>query len=76
MVLSKKPGICIEIRGFTNNVNDPKSELEISTKRAEVVMNYLVKKGIDPERMRTNSGKSIVETNRRVEIKIVNRDSF
>lgn len=76
-VLKERPEICIEIRGYTNNVNKPKEELELSKKRAEVVMKYLIDNGIDSKRMKAfgygalYSTTIIDEANRKVEIKIV-----
>ena len=77
-VLIANPTYLVEIRGFTDNVGDPKLNLVLSDKRARAVMNYLAAKGVNLSRMtakgygdtipvadnKTTSGRSL---NRRVE---------
>ncbi len=42
----------VEIRGHTDNVGNDASNLTLSQRRAETVYNYLLRKGIGPERLR------------------------
>ncbi len=53
-VLIANPTYLIEIRGFTDNVGDPKLNLILSEKRARAVMNYLAAKGVKLSRMTAN----------------------
>jgi OmpA-OmpF porin, OOP family len=41
----------LEIQGHTDTGGQPEKNLELSQKRAEAVMQYLVNKGIEPERL-------------------------
>jgi len=80
-ILQMNPTIKVQIQGHTDNSGSREKNMELSQKRAESVMNYLVKKGIDASRMEavgygpdypiadnsTNKGR---EANRRVEFKI------
>ena len=45
-LLQKNPTIKIEIAGHTDNKGDKKYNQTLSQKRAETVVNYIVKKGI------------------------------
>lgn len=78
--LSKQnPDLHIEIRGHTDNEGDPDENRELSLKRAQVVLEYLVSQGIPRENMtalglgerlpladnNTESGKAL---NRRTEL--------
>ena len=72
----------IEIGGHTDNVGTPANNLKLSTERAVTVMQYLISKGISPERLeakgygltmpiesnKTEEGRAI---NRRTEVKIL-----
>ena len=82
-VLKERSNISIEIIGHTNDTNKPEAELALSKKRAEMVRNYLIKKGIEPDRMKaTGLGSrftkkaTIEEANRKVEIKILEVKQF
>jgi outer membrane protein OmpA-like peptidoglycan-associated protein len=79
--LKNNPGITVEISGHTDDVGSDDYNLELSERRAESVVNYLVSKGIDASRLTYKGyGESLPvasnETeygrakNRRTEIKI------
>jgi OOP family OmpA-OmpF porin len=46
------PEIVIEMAAHTDNIGDDKSNLKLSQKRAESVVNYLVSQGIEKERLK------------------------
>lgn len=50
-ILNDNPNIVIEIRSHTDFRNDDASNLELSQKRAQSVVNYLIEKGIDAQRL-------------------------
>lgn len=50
-VLIANPTYLVEIRGHTDNAGNPETNLQLSTQRAEAVMKYLVRKGVDAKRM-------------------------
>ncbi|HRD58054.1 MAG TPA: OmpA family protein [Ferruginibacter sp.] len=80
--LNRKADERIEIGGHTDNVGTPANNLKLSTERAVTVMQYLISKGINPERLqakgygltmpiesnKTEEGRAI---NRRTEVKIL-----
>jgi len=82
--MKDNPTIKVEIQGHTDSVGDDDYNLKLSQKRAESVRAYLVRKGIDGERMvpkgygenvpiadnRTKEGR---DQNRRVEFVITER---
>lgn len=45
------PSFIIEVQGHTDNVGNEKSNMELSDKRANAVRDYLIKKGVDPNRL-------------------------
>ncbi|MCB0803491.1 MAG: OmpA family protein [Bacteroidetes bacterium] len=49
--LQENPSIKIAINGHTDNVGDPKSNLDLSTNRANAVKNFLILEGISPARL-------------------------
>ncbi|OQX89952.1 MAG: hypothetical protein B6D65_00545 [candidate division Zixibacteria bacterium 4484_93] len=53
MMLKAYPEMRVLIEGHTDNVGGEKYNLELSTKRALSVKNWLVKNGIDPSRLET-----------------------
>lgn len=50
-ILHDKPGIRIEISAHTDNKGNNSYNQELSQKRAESVMNYIISKGIDQKRL-------------------------
>lgn len=71
----------IEVQGHTDNVGKPDMNLKLSQQRADAVMAYLVKKGVEASRMTAvgygqevpiadNKTKAGRQKNRRVEFKI------
>ncbi|MBI34366.1 MAG: hypothetical protein CMP67_03280 [Flavobacteriales bacterium] len=51
-LLSNNPSIKVEIQGHTDSKGKKSFNKKLSQKRAESVKNYLVKKGINPERVK------------------------
>ncbi len=49
--LAQNPDIAVEIRGYTDNVGKKASNLKLSQGRADAVREWLVAKGIAPERI-------------------------
>ncbi len=80
----KNPALTVEIAGHTDNVGDDQYNLELSEKRAQAVVNYLLSKGVEASRLtgkgygesqpiadnNSNSGKA---KNRRIEMIIINQ---
>ena len=50
-VLTKNPGLRIEIQGSTDNIGTSEYNQTLSEQRARAVKTYLVEKGIDPARL-------------------------
>ena len=50
-ILNDNPNIVIEIRSHTDFRSDDASNLELSQKRAQSVVDYLIEKGIDAQRL-------------------------
>lgn len=80
-LLNVKPNLKIEIAGHTDNVGSSDSNRELSLKRAEIVLSYLVKKGINKNRLTaqgygdtqpvaSNENAQNRKLNRRTEIRI------
>lgn len=74
----------VEIRGHTDSSGNPKSNVDLSQERADVIKSYLAQKGIDPKRltskgygstkpMATNDTEEGREKNRRVEFMILEK---
>lgn len=55
-LLVQNASLRLSIEGHTDNVGNAKSNVELSTRRAEAVVAYLVGQGISPQRLRA-SGK-------------------
>jgi outer membrane protein OmpA-like peptidoglycan-associated protein len=53
-ILNEFPEASVYIEGHTDNVGDPAKNLELSQKRADAVMAYLINKGIKPSRLVAN----------------------
>lgn len=81
-VMKKRSEFKLSLAGHTDNVGKPESNLTLSKNRTMAVKNYLVKKGVEPDRIKTDwfgQTKPIAENttpegrqkNRRVEMKIV-----
>lgn len=51
LMLKSNPQTKIEIGGHTDNIGDNRLNLALSENRAKVILNYLVSKGIDEERL-------------------------
>jgi OOP family OmpA-OmpF porin len=50
-ILKKNPDLKLEIQGHTDNIGSAAFNKKLSENRANAVMEYLVKKGIQPERL-------------------------
>ena len=81
-LLNENPGMTIEISGHTDDVGSAESNQKLSENRALAVKNYLVAKGIAPERLESagygetqsvvpNSSETNRAQNRRTEIKVL-----
>lgn len=51
--LKNYPEMVVEISGHTDNVGSRKTNVELSIRRANAVKDWLVKRGIEPERIQT-----------------------
>ncbi len=49
--LKEYPGFILEVAAFTDSVGDDEYNLELSQKRAESVVRYLISRGISPNRL-------------------------
>ncbi len=77
------PNLEVEISGHTDNVGSAESNLILSKKRAQVVADYLISKGVNPKQLKvtgfgadkpiadnaTDDGKA---QNRRIEMNVIN----
>lgn len=86
-VLQNHPEINIEIQGHTDNYGSDLYNIGLSQRRADAVKNYLIEYGIEPNRLIANGlgeGFPIADNstprgrafNRRIEIKITNKDKI
>jgi OOP family OmpA-OmpF porin len=80
--LAAHPEVKIEISGYTDNVGDPKYNVQLSQSRADAVKAYLVSKGIAADRLVAkgygqadplvpNTTAANKQENRRVSVKII-----
>lgn len=69
------PEIKVEIQGYTDNVGSPAFNKKLSLKRAETVKNFLISKGVGPERLTTAGMGEVnpVATNQTAEGRALNR---
>ena len=51
-LMETNPGIKLQVNGHTDNSGDPQTNKTLSLKRAETVMNFLIARGINAERLR------------------------
>ena len=81
-LMNDNPSLKIQINGHTDNVGLPKNNKVLSLNRATSVMNYLIEKGIRPERLKaegfgesqpidTNATEEGRKNNRRTEFMII-----
>jgi outer membrane protein OmpA-like peptidoglycan-associated protein/tetratricopeptide (TPR) repeat protein len=81
-LMNENPNMKILISGFTDNVGKPADNLKLSTGRAVAVVNYLVAKGLEKERLSfkgfgeanpiaTNDTEEGRALNRRTELSVV-----
>jgi outer membrane protein OmpA-like peptidoglycan-associated protein len=50
-VLNDFPKTAVVVQGFTDSTGSERHNLELSERRAQAVVNYLVDRGVEPERM-------------------------
>lgn len=81
-LLKENPTLQIQINGHTDNIGKPADNLKLSNGRAQAVVTYLAKNGVDPKRLRfqgygannpvadnnTEEGRA---KNRRTEVKVI-----
>ncbi|MCI0750334.1 MAG: OmpA family protein [Flammeovirgaceae bacterium] len=84
-MLATNPGMKVEIGGHTDNVGTWVYNKQLSQRRAEAVKDFLVKKGIDPRRVKAvgygemkplasnDDNDDGREINRRVEVKVIQK---
>ncbi|QHJ06215.1 OmpA family protein [Hymenobacter busanensis] len=80
-LLTRNPGMTIELRGHTDNVGDPQKNVVLSEERVAAVKDYLVSRGIAEGRISglglggtepraSNEQESTRQLNRRVEFRV------
>lgn len=84
--LKKSPDLKLEIGGHTDRSGKAATNKTLSTKRAKFVYDYLIKKGVDPQRLTykgyghykpayTNRTKAGRAANRRIEVKVLSKSA-
>jgi outer membrane protein OmpA-like peptidoglycan-associated protein len=73
--LSTYQEVCIEVRGYTDATGTPEANRRLSQARAQTVVDYLVHKGIAPDRLRAEGAGSLdpVADNKTNEGRFLNR---
>jgi len=82
LVMNQYPSMIIELSGHTDNVGSAKQNLLLSKKRVDAAKQYLVNKGVNPDRIKSvgygskypvasNDGEQTRKLNRRVELRII-----
>ncbi|MEQ8473852.1 MAG: OmpA family protein [Marinoscillum sp.] len=83
VTMLKSPDLVVEIGGHTDSVGDDQFNLKLSQQRADAVRGYLIKEGIDPQRLIARGyGETVPlasnddeengrELNRRIEIRVL-----
>lgn len=82
-IISRCPGMRIQIAGHTDNVGPPRPNHQLSKARASAVVDYLVAKGISADRLVArgfgesdplvaNDSAENMARNRRIEFKVIN----
>ncbi|HSZ72406.1 MAG TPA: OmpA family protein [Cytophagaceae bacterium] len=74
-ILNDNPSMEIELSGHTDNVGDPKKNMDLSFQRVEVVKKYLIEKGIKSNRvtLKAYGGTKPVASNATEETRMLNR---
>jgi OmpA-OmpF porin, OOP family len=81
-ILLKNPEVKVEIQGHTDNIGSDKHNQKLSLQRAEAVRNFLITKGVAPNRLTAvgfgenrpitdNNSEQGRALNRRIELKII-----
>lgn len=81
-MLKENPGIKIRLEGYTDSQGKSRSNLRLAKNRIESIKKWLVKKGIDPKRIKLKAlgGEKLVtnsdapearRANRRVEVRVI-----
>jgi len=50
--MKQHPNIIVQIGGYTDGIASVKYNLKLAQRRVNTCINYLIKKGIDPERLK------------------------
>lgn len=83
-IMKESPGMIIRLEGHTDFRGGRSNNLKLSQKRVDEVKNYLIKRGIDPNRITTKAfggsrpisrkaSEEAARINRRVEVRIIKR---
>ncbi|USE84400.1 OmpA family protein [Acinetobacter tibetensis] len=85
-LIRRAPQVNLVIEGHTDNVGTAQDNKELSVKRAQAVMDYLIKKGVDPAKLQAvgmGAEKPIADNNtpegqfknRRIEFTVLNTET-